>query len=161
MGGPDGAFCQGQEDDGSPRGGGGKAAPPKGKPANSTEGKATGYVKFFNNEKGYGFIANDDGTGDLFVHHSALYCDGFRSLAENEQVEFDVEDQGDGKFRAINVTGPEGAPCVGKPDDGGDDDGYGGGGGGYGGGGGGYGGGGGGRRGGGRGRGRGRGRSRY
>src|ERR1700752_1934167 len=47
-----------------------------------------GTVKWFNAEKGYGFIAPDDGTADVFVHHTAIQVDGFRSLQENQRVEF-------------------------------------------------------------------------
>jgi len=47
-----------------------------------------GSVKWFNPDKGYGFIAPDDGTADVFVHHSAIKADGYRSLAENQRVEF-------------------------------------------------------------------------
>jgi len=47
-----------------------------------------GSVKWFNADKGYGFIAPDDGTADVFVHHSAIKADGYRSLAENQRVEF-------------------------------------------------------------------------
>jgi cold shock protein len=49
---------------------------------------AQGTVKWFNADKGYGFIAPDDGTADVFVHHSAIQTDGFRSLSENQRVEF-------------------------------------------------------------------------
>jgi CspA family cold shock protein len=49
----------------------------------------TGTVKWFSNEKGYGFIARDGGT-DVFVHHSAVQMQGFRSLAEGQRVEFEV-----------------------------------------------------------------------
>jgi CspA family cold shock protein len=49
---------------------------------------AQGTVKWFNADKGYGFIAPDDGTADVFVHHSAIQVDGFRSLQENQRVEF-------------------------------------------------------------------------
>jgi CspA family cold shock protein len=49
---------------------------------------AEGIVKWFNADKGYGFIAPDDGTADVFVHHSAIQADGFRSLQENQRVEF-------------------------------------------------------------------------
>ena len=50
---------------------------------------ATGTVKWFSNEKGYGFIVPDDGGKDLFVHHSNIDIDGFRSLEEGQQVEFE------------------------------------------------------------------------
>ena len=52
--------------------------------------KETGTVKWFNNAKGYGFIARESGD-DVFVHYSAVEGDGFRSLEENQRVEFDVE----------------------------------------------------------------------
>ena len=49
---------------------------------------AEGTVKWFNADKGYGFIAPDDGTADVFVHHSAIQADGFRSLQENQRVTY-------------------------------------------------------------------------
>jgi CspA family cold shock protein len=49
---------------------------------------AQGTVKWFNADKGYGFIAPDDGTADIFVHHSAIQADGYRSLQENQRVEY-------------------------------------------------------------------------
>ncbi len=49
---------------------------------------AQGTVKWFNAEKGFGFIAPDDGTPDVFVHHSAIKVDGYRSLEDNQRVEF-------------------------------------------------------------------------
>jgi CspA family cold shock protein len=51
---------------------------------------AQGTVKWFNGEKGFGFIAPDDGSKDVFVHYSSLIGDGFRSLDENQRVEFDI-----------------------------------------------------------------------
>ena len=47
-----------------------------------------GTVKWFNSDKGYGFIAPDDGTADVFVHHSTIQIDGFRTLTENQRVEY-------------------------------------------------------------------------
>jgi len=64
---------------------------------------ATGTVKWFNTNKGYGFIAPDDGGKDVFVHFSAISSDGFRTLAEGQQVTFDVEDGPKGP-QATNVT---------------------------------------------------------
>jgi cold shock protein len=49
---------------------------------------AQGTVKWFNADKGYGFIAPDDGSADVFVHHSAIEMDGFRTLQENQRVDF-------------------------------------------------------------------------
>ncbi|MFI5866400.1 cold-shock protein [Streptomyces sp. NPDC051546] len=51
---------------------------------------ATGIVKWFNAEKGFGFIAQDGGGADVFVHFSAIQGTGFKELQENEKVEFDV-----------------------------------------------------------------------
>lgn len=51
---------------------------------------ATGTVKWFNPDKGFGFIAPDDGSADVFVHHSQIDMDGFRTLEENQKVEFNV-----------------------------------------------------------------------
>ena len=51
---------------------------------------AQGTVKWFNAEKGFGFIAQDDGGADVFVHFSAIQADGYRSLDENQRVEFEV-----------------------------------------------------------------------
>ncbi|HDD53045.1 MAG: cold-shock protein [Aquificota bacterium] len=52
--------------------------------------KCTGTVKWFNDSKGYGFITRDDTGTDVFVHYTAIQDDGFRSLAEGEEVEFEV-----------------------------------------------------------------------
>jgi len=53
--------------------------------------RETGVVKWFNNQKGYGFIERDSGGSDVFVHYSAISGDGYRSLSEGERVEFLVE----------------------------------------------------------------------
>ena len=50
----------------------------------------TGTVKWFNDTKGFGFLRREDGEKDVFVHHSAIQAQGFKSLAEGEKVEFDV-----------------------------------------------------------------------
>jgi len=78
--------------------------------------KTAGKVKFFDVTKGFGFITPNGGGEDVFVHQTAIYAQGFRSLAEGEDVEFDVaEDKGKGKKFASNVTGPNGAYVQGAP----------------------------------------------
>ena len=62
----------------------------------------TGTVKWFNNEKGYGFLARENGP-DVFVHHTAIQSEGFRTLKEGQQVEFSIE-QGPKGLQAVNVT---------------------------------------------------------
>ncbi|MFD1722095.1 cold-shock protein [Amnibacterium endophyticum] len=63
---------------------------------------ATGIVKWFNSEKGFGFIAPDEGGNDVFAHFSAISGNGYRSLEENQRVEFDVE-QGNRGPQAANI----------------------------------------------------------
>jgi CspA family cold shock protein len=60
-------------------------------------------VKWFNDSKGFGFIITDNAERDIFVHHSAIQAEGFRSLAEGERVEFDLV-QGEKGPAAENVT---------------------------------------------------------
>ena len=63
---------------------------------------ATGTVKWFNADKGFGFIAPDDGSEDVFAHFSGVAASGYRSLDENQKVEFDVE-QGQKGLQATNI----------------------------------------------------------
>jgi CspA family cold shock protein len=63
---------------------------------------ATGTVKWFNESKGFGFITPSDGSSDVFVHFSAIASDGFRTLAEGQQVTFNVENGPKGP-QAVNV----------------------------------------------------------
>ncbi len=65
----------------------------------------TGTVKWFNASKGYGFISNDEGGEDVFVHFSAIQTEGFKTLQDGQKVSFEVEtDARNGKLRASNVT---------------------------------------------------------
>ena len=63
---------------------------------------ANGIVKWFNDRKGYGFIEQEDGQ-DVFVHHSSINAEGFKSLDEGDRVTFDIE-QGQKGPAAVNVT---------------------------------------------------------
>ncbi|MDA8126680.1 MAG: cold shock domain-containing protein [Deltaproteobacteria bacterium] len=62
-------------------------------------GRETGVVKWFNDKKGYGFISRDSGQ-DVFVHHSAIVAEGFRSLAEGDRVEFAIKQDQKGQAAA-------------------------------------------------------------
>ena len=63
---------------------------------------ATGTVKWFSDDKGFGLITPDDNSKDLFVHHSAIAGDGYRSLAEGAKVSYEAE-EGDKGPKAVNV----------------------------------------------------------
>lgn len=65
-----------------------------------------GTVKWFNKEKGYGFISNDNGGEDVFVHFSSINVDGYKFLTEGQKVSFDTEadPRNQNKLRAVNVT---------------------------------------------------------
>jgi len=65
--------------------------------------RITGTVKWFNDAKGYGFIVRDDGGKDVFVHHTAINAQGFKSLKEGQKVEFEVVEGKKGPA-AANVT---------------------------------------------------------
>ena len=68
-----------------------------------TKHMATGTVKWFSDEKGFGFITPDDGGKDLFVHHTGINSNGFRTLAEGAKVSFEAENGPKGP-NAVNVT---------------------------------------------------------
>ena len=74
---------------------------------------AQGTVKWFNAEKGFGFIAQEDGGDDVFVHYSAIQSQGYKSLDENQKVEFDVT-QGPKGPQAENVRPPLNHSCITK-----------------------------------------------
>jgi cold shock protein len=72
-------------------------------PAHTSEDKLpTGTVKWFSDEKGFGFVTPDDAGKDLFVHHSGISGDGYKSLAEGAKVSYDAE-AGDKGPKAVNV----------------------------------------------------------
>lgn len=69
----------------------------------SEDTMSTGTVKFFNAAKGFGFIQQDDGSKDVFVHISAVERAGLGSLSENDKLSFDVEKGDNGKLAAVNL----------------------------------------------------------
>ncbi|OMO49850.1 Cold-shock protein, DNA-binding protein [Corchorus olitorius] len=69
----------------------------------STE-RSTGTVKWFSAQKGFGFIAPDDGGDDLFVHQTSILSQGFRTLSDNQPVEFAVDFGEDGRAKAVDVN---------------------------------------------------------
>jgi len=74
-----------------------------------------GTCKWFSSQKGFGFLTPNNGGDDVFVHQSVIHAEGFRSLAENEPVEFQIVVEDNGRSKAINVTGPNGAYVKGAP----------------------------------------------
>ena len=80
-------------------------------------GKQSGKVLWFN-DKGFGFITPSDGGKDVFVHQSAIQAEGFRSLGEGMEVEFEVAQGDNGKLSAKNVTGPGGVKIIAPKRDG-------------------------------------------
>jgi len=78
-------------------------------------GKVQGRVNWFSVSRGYGFITREDDGQDIFVHQSDLHAEGFRSLGDGEVVEFNVEAVGDGRLKAVDVSGPSGAFVQGAP----------------------------------------------
>ena len=64
---------------------------------------ATGTVKWFSDDKGFGFITPDEGNRDLFVHHTGINADGYRTLPEGARVTYE-EEKGDKGPKAVNVT---------------------------------------------------------
>jgi len=82
-----------------------RKSPPRTDRSDPEEGylkMSTGTVKWFNDDKGYGFITPDDGDRDLFVHHSGINGNGYKSLAEGSKVTYE-EEAGDKGPKAVNV----------------------------------------------------------
>jgi len=80
-----------------------------------SEKRKLGECKWFNSKKGFGFITPNDGSEEVFVHQTAIHASGFRSLAEKEPVEYDTTIDENGRVKALNVTGPNGAFVKGAP----------------------------------------------
>lgn len=76
----------------------------------NAQGEKLGIVKWFNNQKGYGFITLDD-RPDIFVHHTAITMDGYRTLRQGEQVQFDLVESNKG-LQAQNVRRSDEAPVI-------------------------------------------------
>jgi len=80
-----------------------------------TPKKLIGTCKWFNSKKGFGFITPSDGSQDVFVHQTSIHAEGFRSLGEGEQVEYNTQTDDNNKIKAVDVTGPGGAHVKGAP----------------------------------------------
>ena len=74
----------------------------------------TGTVKFFNESKGYGFIAPDEGGNDAFVHISAVERSGMRTLRQDQRVSYDLEEDRRGKMAAVNLKAAEESASAGQ-----------------------------------------------
>ncbi|GMJ09741.1 ARABIDOPSIS COLD SHOCK DOMAIN PROTEIN 3, cold shock domain protein 3 [Hibiscus trionum] len=74
------------------------------------ESRLTGKVKWFSDQRGFGFITLDDGSEDLFVHQSSIRSDGFCSLADGKEAEFVINFSEGDRFKAADVTGPNEKP---------------------------------------------------
>lgn len=78
--------------------------------------RINGTVKWFNSQKGFGFVTpNGEGAEDVFVHQSSIHAEGFRSLGEGEVVEFSIDRSEEGRAKAVAVTGPTGSFVQGAP----------------------------------------------
>ena len=82
-------------------------------PGNAERLKGT--CKWFDVKKGFGFIVPDNGGDDIFVHQSSIYAPGFRSLGQDEAVEFNLFQDERGRHTAVDVTGPDGDYVKGAP----------------------------------------------
>lgn len=76
---------------------------------------ATGTVKFFNEQKGYGFIAPDEGGNDAFVHISAVERSGMQTLRENQRVSYELQEDRRGKMAAVNLKSADEAAGADEP----------------------------------------------
>eukprot|EP00658_Telonema_sp_P-2_P055345 TRINITY_DN439_c0_g1_i7.p2 TRINITY_DN439_c0_g1~~TRINITY_DN439_c0_g1_i7.p2 ORF type:complete len:105 (+),score=34.10 TRINITY_DN439_c0_g1_i7:265-579(+) len=80
--------------------------------------KHEGTCKWFDSKKGYGFIAPKDGSDDLFVHQTGISSEGFRKLVEGEEVIYEVQQDENGRTKAVNVESPDGGHVTNKSKDG-------------------------------------------